>query len=183
MENGQSCEIGIGKRLREFRESLNVGQTALALAIGISRERLASYESGRVPLRWGVFLSIMKRFHLNPLWLATGRYLRQVELPSSEMTTFEQIDGRKRFSDAVLALVNDAGTPERFETEQKINRVSGLISEIINDAVKNRASQELSEGLKSIFKSWVLLGAALMADTGQKTRKREAVVSLANPKA
>lgn len=72
-------EIQIGQRLREFRESKRISRTAFALSIGIGSERLASYESGRVPLRCEVFLAIHRLYFLNPVWLATGQ-----ELPAYE---------------------------------------------------------------------------------------------------
>jgi transcriptional regulator with XRE-family HTH domain len=65
-------EYEIADRLRRFRVSRGISRTAFALAIGIGSERLASYESGRAPLRYEVFSAINKRFLLNPYWLATG---------------------------------------------------------------------------------------------------------------
>lgn len=63
----------IARRLRAFREYLKISRTKFALEIGIGSERLASYESGRVPLRYEVFSAITKRFFLHPYWLATGK--------------------------------------------------------------------------------------------------------------
>ena len=65
-------EIEIGKRLRAFREGLKIPRTVFALSIGVGGERLASYEVGRVPLRYGVFEAIAKQYRLNPVWLGKG---------------------------------------------------------------------------------------------------------------
>jgi transcriptional regulator with XRE-family HTH domain len=71
MENAEENEA-IGKRLRQFREGTKIARSRFAVAIGYGTERLASYESGRAPLPYVVFVEIAKRFHLNPFWLATG---------------------------------------------------------------------------------------------------------------
>lgn len=63
----------VGARLRMFREGFcKMSRTAFALSIGIGSERLASYESGRAPLRFEVFQRINREHFINPQWLATG---------------------------------------------------------------------------------------------------------------
>ena len=52
----------IGKRLRQFRESLKIARTRFAITIGLSSESMSSYESGRVPLPYEVFVKIAKSF-------------------------------------------------------------------------------------------------------------------------
>jgi transcriptional regulator with XRE-family HTH domain len=68
-------EIEIGQRLRAFREASNISRTAFATSIGIGSERLASYETGRVPLRYEVAHRIHKAYSVNLGWLVTGRGL------------------------------------------------------------------------------------------------------------
>ena len=63
-------EIEIGKRLRQFREILKIPRTVFALEIGISGERMASYEGGRVRVPYQVAKAIGERFGLNLRWLA-----------------------------------------------------------------------------------------------------------------
>lgn len=63
----------VGKRLRQFREYLKIPRTRFALAIGFSSESVASYESGRVPLPYAVYVKIVRFFPLDPVWLATGK--------------------------------------------------------------------------------------------------------------
>lgn len=74
-------EIQIGQRLRAFREAKRISRTAFALSIGIGSERLASYEAGRVPLRFEVFLAVHRRYFLNPVWLATGEEHQAYDSP------------------------------------------------------------------------------------------------------
>lgn len=65
-------EIEIGKRLRVFREQLRMPRTVFALELGISGERLASYEAGRVRLPWRTFAIMAEKFPINIFWLGTG---------------------------------------------------------------------------------------------------------------
>jgi transcriptional regulator with XRE-family HTH domain len=65
-------EREIGQRVREARERVELSQPEFAGKIGIRRERLASYELGRVALRHDVALEICRIFNLNIHWLATG---------------------------------------------------------------------------------------------------------------
>lgn len=59
-------------RLREVRQHLRLTQTEFAAQIGISRERLASYEDARAPLRLDCGLSICRHFLVSEKWLADG---------------------------------------------------------------------------------------------------------------
>jgi len=67
--------ISVGQRLRAFREERLIIQTKFALALGMSRERLASYEAGRISdetvLKLGP--SIKARFGVNPFDGLEGR--------------------------------------------------------------------------------------------------------------
>jgi transcriptional regulator with XRE-family HTH domain len=65
-------EIEIGARLKEAREFLGFSQLEFAEGIGIKRVRLASYETGRHPIRWEIALKICRRFQISEDWLATG---------------------------------------------------------------------------------------------------------------
>ena len=65
-------ELKIGLRLKEAREVLRFSQREFADKIGIKRARLASYEEGRVPLRWEVALRICHRFQISEHWLAAS---------------------------------------------------------------------------------------------------------------
>jgi transcriptional regulator with XRE-family HTH domain len=68
-------EVEIAKRLKEIRLSSGLSQQAFADKLGIKRERLASYESQRVPVKFDTgFLACLETgFSLR--WLATGQGL------------------------------------------------------------------------------------------------------------
>jgi hypothetical protein len=59
-------------RLREFRELTQIPRTKFALGIGITGERMASYETGRARVPYGVARQIVLRFWMSEVWLAEG---------------------------------------------------------------------------------------------------------------
>ena len=66
-------EVGVGTRLRSVRERSHIPQTQFALLREIGRERLASYEAGRVPLPFRIGEKVCDRWGINPFWLADGK--------------------------------------------------------------------------------------------------------------
>jgi transcriptional regulator with XRE-family HTH domain len=65
-------EMEIGRRVQQAREYINWPQPAFAAELDISRDRLASFEYGRTPLRYAVGYRLCSIFDLNPEWLANG---------------------------------------------------------------------------------------------------------------
>ena len=65
-------ELEIVGRLKEAREFLRFTQKEFAEQIGITRQRLASYEEGRARLRWEIALRACRQFFISEFWLATG---------------------------------------------------------------------------------------------------------------
>lgn len=55
-----------------MRGDLRLTQTEFAKQVSISREKLASYEDARVPLKVGLALQICRQFIISEEWLATG---------------------------------------------------------------------------------------------------------------
>ena len=65
-------EVDIGRRVQQVREYINWPQPAFAAELEISRDRLASVEYGRTPLRYPVGYRLCVIFDINPEWLANG---------------------------------------------------------------------------------------------------------------
>jgi transcriptional regulator with XRE-family HTH domain len=65
-------EIDIGRRVQQTREYINWPQPAFAAELDISRDRLASVEYGRTPLRYPVGYRLCVIFSISPEWLANG---------------------------------------------------------------------------------------------------------------
>jgi transcriptional regulator with XRE-family HTH domain len=177
-ESDTSCEVGIGKRLREFREALRISRTAFAFEIAIGSERMASYESGRVPLRWGVFSAISKRFLLNPLWLATGTGSQRLEFPFDE-SGLKSVDPRKRFSEVMIDIVNEAGSSELIEIDRKATRLGGLLAELVDFARLNKIPPEMLPKLTEMLDAWRDLGVLVDAGARREMSNKTKVASLA----
>jgi len=65
-------EAEVCTRLRSVRELLRLSQVEFAEDVGINRQRLASYEECRAPLRYDIGLRICRHYIVSEKWLATG---------------------------------------------------------------------------------------------------------------
>ena len=68
-----TVEEEICLRLREVRRQLRWKQRDFAEELGITRDRLASYEYARAPLRYSLAKRMGEVFDVNQRWLATGK--------------------------------------------------------------------------------------------------------------
>jgi transcriptional regulator with XRE-family HTH domain len=66
----------VAGRLREYRESIRLSRIAFAVECGVDSEILSRIENCRAPLRAAVFFKVIRRFPVNPKWLATGDGVR-----------------------------------------------------------------------------------------------------------
>jgi transcriptional regulator with XRE-family HTH domain len=128
-------EIAIGKRLREFRESTRIPRTAFALSIGIGSERLASYEAGRVRLRYGVFKSVAENYRINPMWLATGDGPPMLDDPF-DFSTVLHIPAKVPFSQAYREFLNPLCNDARRILSRAVADLLNLLGKM-GDIVKN----------------------------------------------
>lgn len=65
-------EVEISTRLREVRHFLRISQEEFARQVGVPRDRLASYEACRAPLKCWFALKVCRQFVVSERWLATG---------------------------------------------------------------------------------------------------------------
>lgn len=66
------AEVQICARVKQFREAGALSQSLFAEALDISRDKLASIEYGRSPLRFGVGKILCRQFNISQAWLAEG---------------------------------------------------------------------------------------------------------------
>ena len=84
----------IAHRLRQAREGLRLTQLEFAAQISITRDRLASYEDGRAPVRCDVALRACRQFFISEFWLALGAVDEQ-QLKTRHKTAFaESLEAR-----------------------------------------------------------------------------------------
>jgi len=128
----------IARNLRAFREYLRISRTAFALAIGIGSERLASYESGRVPLRYEVFSAISRRFSLNPLWLATRLTHPVGPEPFDDSEFQSEIDPKSLFTVVYDCVLKRPLMDRTFEARAKIRRFVNAAQELADSTVNDK---------------------------------------------
>jgi transcriptional regulator with XRE-family HTH domain/DNA-binding transcriptional regulator YiaG len=161
-------EAQIGQRLRIFREAKSIPRTAFALSVGIGSERLASYESGRVPLRFEVFQAIHRKYFLNPVWLATGQEPRECEAPIDWGKLISGIPPRYLFSVAyVRALERICKDPNRMveavcaRLEENLSRLMGVAKEARKIKVSPESTLRIKQRLGDLdtaLKEFSILG-------------------------
>lgn len=90
----------VAARLRQAREFLRLTQIDFASQVSISRERLASYEDGRAPLRMDIALRVCRQFFVSEFWLATGA-VNEKSLKAKKLSGFDDLDARLAMALAV----------------------------------------------------------------------------------
>jgi hypothetical protein len=99
-------ERAIGDRLFQLRKELLIPRTACALKLGISTDRLISYEFGRAKLPWIVGERFCLLFGANALWLLTGDGPRWSE--AGIQFEGKAVDERTPFSEVMGWMLEDA---------------------------------------------------------------------------
>jgi transcriptional regulator with XRE-family HTH domain len=89
--------VEIAGRIRQARESLGFTQSQFADQVSITRERLATYEDFRAPLRCDVGLKLCRQFFISEYWLAFGS-VHEEERRKSERAEFSDIKSRMTMS-------------------------------------------------------------------------------------
>jgi transcriptional regulator with XRE-family HTH domain len=154
----------IGNRLRAFRERLRIPRSRFAVAIGFGSERMASYESGRAPLPYAVFVAIAKNFQINPFWLAGSaeqpfEWDETIEYPSIDSlnahtnATFLEV-----FNGPIATLMARENIPPRKEIvirQMRAKRFEAWIKTAFRDVPSeflNILNDDVSKALLQIFK-------------------------------
>ena len=125
-------EKEIGRRLRAFRQGLGIFRTAFAVSVGIGSDRLASYEAGRVPLRYDIFRAINARYHLSARWLVANEGTVRWDRPFDESPLPDKPLERELLSVAYDRVL--AAEYKRLEVKavDEINGPTGVITAMKN---------------------------------------------------
>lgn len=110
------AERAICLRVAQIREGRGWEQSRLAKQIGLSRDQLASVETGRVPLKWSAFRKLLNLWPVNPRWLSEGIGPRELNIAAPVEV------GRKARKNALFS--------EVYEAEIK-PLMAGLLSEAL----------------------------------------------------
>jgi len=161
----------IGARLRAFRETLQIPRTKFAVTLGISSERLASYESGRAALPYEVFRSISKHYQLNPEWLAHGEAVPKLIEPFNDEVFISQLKPRDLFSEVysmyIEAMIKQHNATVNMELKFIIAALEKLDAFYLNDAIP------LKTRLRVYKQFWPSTSAAIDKVTGRVAKSDE----------
>ena len=147
-------ELEICHRLRAFREVLKISRAAFAVTIGIGTERLASYESGRAPLRYEVFRLIHQHFRLNPSWLVSGHTAPQVDTLIDDSAFLSKVPRKALFSEIydqhLKTILEDKGAAFQRALDDLGKRIQSLTADMRTSAkrdpkLRDAAAQMLTE--------------------------------------
>lgn len=122
-------EAAIGARIKEFRERIEWPQSVFAYEVGITRDKLASIEYGRTPLRYDVALRVCKRYRISQLWLAKGVGSPQADL-ELEKSVAVPIPSKTLFSKAFTVFLEPL-ISERLLAFLKLDEATGAEQSII----------------------------------------------------
>src|SRR5580658_868816 len=91
-------EKEVARRVQQAREHINWPQPAFAAELDISRDRLASVEYARTPLRFMDGYRICMVFDINPEWLANGTGEMRSNLLTPDLPLPEGFPARSMFT-------------------------------------------------------------------------------------
>jgi len=77
----------MNERLKELRKILGLTQQEMADKIGVKRNTIATYESGKVDPSSRTIADICEKFDVRKEWLRTGEKPMLVELPPEDEAT------------------------------------------------------------------------------------------------
>jgi hypothetical protein len=116
---------------------------------------LASYESGRVPLRFEVFKAINQHYFLDPMWLATGAGVASQDRPFPLGDLASLIPPRATFTevyDAHLdAMCKDRARVARVNFDQCLEAFSNLAA-FLKQNPKQKLPPDVVAALRSDYK-------------------------------
>ncbi|MDB6112987.1 MAG: Helix-turn-helix domain, partial [Pedosphaera sp.] len=116
-------ERAICARVKQFREQIKWPQPALASELGLTKDKLASIEYGRTPLRYNTAIQLCHVFDLNPHWLATGTGNMRPTNALQMFPTLETVAKDRLFTEVLDAELTEAG-PKRTVKDSKTATVA-----------------------------------------------------------
>ena len=104
-------------RLKMLRKQLGLTQQELADRIGIKRNTIATYESGRNEPIDAVISLICREFHINELWLREGIGEMEEKLPGDNQFSWNMGKLMNTTNPTVMNMVNAIAEtePEKLE--------------------------------------------------------------------
>jgi transcriptional regulator with XRE-family HTH domain len=164
-------EMAVCERVRAVRLDVKWNQPNFAKALGISRERLASYEYAKAPIRYELAKNICFRFNVNQRWLAEGTnpmheyfdlspHLEYLIKPRALFTkAYDEV--LKSDIDTRWEYLEDlesggigfprVGTPPREIALFYLNKLIALHLRVMPDDLKGKYYKAISDGAEAFF--------------------------------
>ena len=132
------------ERLRAFRKGLGINQTDFAQSLGIKQGSYSDIERGKVGISGDIMKVLVRKYHLNLLWLYEGIPPQQiplgnsafVELPSGESLTEDTLSDKERLRKQVIDLIDSIEGCQPDTSEELKQLFISLLNE--NDQLKNK---------------------------------------------
>jgi transcriptional regulator with XRE-family HTH domain len=114
-------EKEIARRVQQVREHINWPQPAFASEMGISRDRLASVEYARTPLRFEDGYRLCMVFDINPEWLANGTGEMRSNLLTPNLPSPEGFPAKSMFTQVYddYTAGRLGSVPKKFSRKEK----------------------------------------------------------------
>ncbi len=124
----------MNKRIKELRKALGLTQQEFADKIGVKRNSMANYETGRNTPIDAIVVSICRIFNVNEEWLRTGqgemfKQLSQAELAAR--TVGEALSSDNKFIQSVFIALGKL-TPAEWQLVEKF--VTSVEEELKKDS-------------------------------------------------
>lgn len=141
-------------RLREFRETTRIPRTTFALSIGISSERMASYELARVPVRYEIFKAVNAQYLIRLDWLMNRRGPPIARRPYDDSKFADQINKREKLSVIYDEILSRHADPDKEDVQTFFFGPGGLearLMELRQIVTNPKDSRELPSNLLPLF--------------------------------
>jgi hypothetical protein len=140
-------EKEVARRVQQVREHINWPQPAFASEMDISRDRLASVEYARTPLRFADGYRLCMVFDINPEWLANGAGEMRSSLLTPNLPLPEGFPAK-----AMFTRIYDLYTAGKLGEESKKPSRRGGAAELEEDLIPNfDATAHVVRGLTDLL--------------------------------
>ncbi|HWZ95535.1 MAG TPA: helix-turn-helix transcriptional regulator [Opitutaceae bacterium] len=144
-------EKAIGQRLRDIRENCLAKRSALAVRIGVSSDRLSSYEHGRVPLPWIVGDRVCEVLNVSQAWLATGHGKLDHYIPVTFSEPAKSAAQKGRFSEIYDSCFVPLIRSSRYKLTRGTKQFAQTLADLIEHVKNNPDPRQAMEQAASVM--------------------------------
>lgn len=156
-------------RIKEIRKDLDLTQQEFADRIGVKRNTIATYESGRNTPIDAVISLICREFKINEEWLRYGKGKKEQPEPKSEMDILAKTYNMSRDERIFLEMYLRQSRPEREAIFNFLRNTFAVIENDVDESatVENTVSEETSHAVKEAEAEYIKSRLKTAKKTGQ----------------